>query len=272
VEETVEKLSKEEEYELIKRIENGDEAAKDELFKHFSQTVYGFFSARVYSPKDIKGLVDETFKVVENELKKRKFNPKYRFYTFLRNFAMLPVWRIYLKTMKLSGGEEIYENTAYTEPDQDRHIVWLEMLRLLFLCGGKPHQIIAFCYCKLLEWKPVEMVNELSPFCLEKLSGQFNNTYYERVCISVDYDYFITNYCMLFIEKLDKSVTIVYTESEYQSIQIEFESAMVKELLLRSFYTEMKPTLAISNWTYRVEARLKKAVRDGGCPDLNPEP
>ena len=269
----MEKLSHKRQLELIKGVQRNDKDSVEELKRHYSQTVHGFFSAKVYSPKDIKGLVDETFKVVENELKKRKFNPKCRFYTFLRNFAMLPVWRIYLNIEKPSGGEEIYENTAFKEPNQDLNIIRLEMINLLFLCGGKPHQILAFCYRKLLEWKPTEMVKELSPCCLEKLSDQFNNSYYERVCISVDYDYFITNYCMLFIKKLDKSVTIVYTEPEYQSIQIEFESAMVKELLFKCFYGKKKePAETISGWTYRVEARLKKAVRDGGCLDFNPEP
>ena len=266
----MEKLSKKRELELISGVISDDIDAKEELYEHFYQSVLGFFKVRIKNQLDAEDLTQEAFVLVERKLKAHKYDPKYRFYTFLRNFVLKPLLLVYFKR---NPDQRIFDDTGSTEPDQDLNIVRLEMISLLFLCGGKPHQILAFCYRKLLEWKPMEMVNELSPCCLGKLSDKFNNAYYECVCLSVDYEYFISNYCMLFIEKLDKSVTIVYAEPEYKSIRAECAHSIVKELQLKCFYGEKKqPAETVSGWTYRVMARLKKAVKNGYCPDFNPEP
>lgn len=114
-----------------------------------------------------------------------------------------------------------------------------KLLRIIFQCCAKPHQLIAFGFNKLLEWTPQEIVRELSNDLLKELALRLKKDYgfqfylcgedvcfYEErdKCLYEDeedrcrYKERIVPCFSLLLEKIECYVRRIYKEPEYRGL------------------------------------------------------
>jgi len=147
-------------------------------------------------------------------------------------------------------------------PPQVKALIRLEVLRLTTICCAKPHQVISFDFIKLLEWRPKEVVKELSDKKLRDLAENFVNDYLdtfkgffnrERLC-----EYY-SDLCL----KLERLVKEVYLEPEYEERIIKyFASTRVENLILKEFYGT-NPEASLADWCYKVKERTRILLNEG---------
>lgn len=269
-------LSHREEIDLAERVRAGDRDAWGVLYEHFHACLQGFIAGKTGDVDAAQDLVQECFIRAEKNLRGGRYNPEYRFYTFLRNIAGYLVLDYRCERFRgnsegrrraeASDGEgdgESPDASIPVPPDQADGTVRAELLRLAFLCCAKPHQLLAFGFVKLLEWKPREVVDDLSRWPLGRLGERFCEDYYACLVAFLDRRCFFGYYCSPLLEKLEKGFGEIYEEPEYARIRPSGEQR-VKDLPFRAFFgAERSPEATLSDWCDKVAQRARKAVKEG---------
>ena len=154
---------------------------------------------------------------------------------------------------------------------EEDEIVWLELLRLLFLCCAKPHQVLAFGFTQLLEWTPRDFVERRSDATLEQLGDEFCKTYFETCNAFYDetcdvpflgHDDFFDTTCSPLKAKLDSPVRTIYSEWPYRRLN----PGVVKERRFSEFYTAecaVNREKCIHNWSHKVKLKARKVKKTG---------
>jgi len=158
---------------------------------------------------------------------------------------------------------ELVDIILRTPPEQIDEIVRLELLRVVFLCCAKPHQVLAFGFIKLLEWRPREVADELSDWTLGKLGEKFCEDCYAVWGFFLDRQKFDEYVSSSLHEKLDRLVEEVYREHPYGRVRKEFPGALVKDLPLGTFYGGREPSADLSDWVWDVGVRTRNVVEGG---------
>lgn len=143
-------------------------------------------------------------------------------------------------------------------PPPDKEIV-IELLLITFRCCAKPHQLIAFVFNKLLEWKPQEIVEELSDNPLKELSLKLREDYCS--CFHPFEEEIAPCFSPL-LEKMERDVREVYTEPEYLERLRDVMDQKVGSTCLRDYCGD-NPTASIGDWANKVKERARRAIEEG---------
>ena len=241
----------------------------------YSGVIYGFFMGETADPPLARELAEYTLARAGKNFLKGKYDSRYSFYTFLRNVSrgVLKGYRIegidYLPPHRRTRLQSSFHGRAKGRDPLDElpgrrpsiigGIDAEELLRVTLLYGGKPHQLIAFGLVKLLDWRPAEIVAELSDELLAELGSRFCVEYYECSLSFLDWSRFHSYCCSGLFEKLELPVKEVYPQIEYSRLSA-FFSLLVGAVALRPF---CKPgnglAQSISNWCDKVRKSVRKA-------------
>jgi DNA-directed RNA polymerase specialized sigma24 family protein len=136
-----------------------------------------------------------------------------------------------------------------------------ELLRLAFSCCAKPHQLLAFGFVKLLDWKPKEMVEEVSDWLMKELARKFFEDFYDFVEPVIDQQTFFEDIVTPLGRKVNGLVEIIYVEEEYEEIRTEFQGRPSGEIKLKKFYGKV-PSHSWSDWVDKVR-NWTEEVKEG---------
>jgi len=189
------------EKKLIDLAKTGDREAFEELRRRHEKKVYGYIRSRVKIDADAKDVAQNTWKEIwrkiatyDGDRAGNKFIP-FVFYrakikivdhqTQVRTRRTEPLSDLARQTSD-SARKETEEEVADrlgrleidpTESAVERAEAYDQMIRLAFHGSSPPHQLIAYGFCKLLEWKPSEVVSELSDLPLREAARRLEADY-----------------------------------------------------------------------------------------------
>ena len=149
-----------------------------------------------------------------------------------------------------------------------------EFLEVAIASGSKPHQIIAFGFIVLLDWRPREMVEEgLTDWPLEGLAAKFLEDFYEYAEVGFSKEDYMRRYCLpLLQKKLTRPLAEEYPEHGYEHLRkrakMRFQVPRAVDLTLADF---VPPDTAkdlqgnVAGWADKVLVRCREAY-DGLRP------
>jgi DNA-directed RNA polymerase specialized sigma24 family protein len=263
-------------------LESGDSSEVWGVFKNaYEPTVRGFITARVDSPKDVEELVSKVFDRLP------KFDPdRGSFLTFIRrvcsnvmidhyrgrNIGQRVVFLIEDLHLQRSDGDSDDPKSerdylaGLTAPEltpeelarRNESYEWL--LRTAFEGDSPPHQLIAFGFVKLLEWRPAEVVDELSEEALMDLGIKLEDDYLACGAFRDDprrgrdcFVKFRQRMKMPFAAAIDDPTTLATYDQRISG------GTVVGETLLVQYYTSNAED-NIVQWWDAVRRRLRAAV------------
>jgi len=184
------------------------------------------------SSADAEKLLEKALKKAKSKLQKGKYNPEIAgLETFLIGYiakfiprenypAIHAMGRIddLINPHKIENGRDRFDLIEPPHiPDATRRMVFREIFSLLMENGGKPHQILAFCFIKLLpKWESqnIKFVRELIDEAFCELGDTFCREYRDRALFYMDAaEYYETWDCLN--EHFEKTFEQTYTEAEY---------------------------------------------------------
>ena len=298
------KLTADEELTLLERVRNGEPKAFDELARQYQGALLGYVRARVpassLDPEDITQRVwVAVWKGLRQSPEDGGFDPtKGSFYSFvLGRYARFFVLRAREeggKHRRESSIDELQERLGEagelpdhsgTEPDSSleaaervrlRLQAFAEIFRIVFLCGGYPHQQLAFGFSKYLYgqygdraqrvhtrhgstaleqltddfWKACQQVTEI-PGGMAR--GQLRDSLKpleERLSLAIEN-----------LMALDKASLVHFAG---------LAGMTAEQTCLEDYYSQRKGgyTAAIPDWCYKVERRVREVL---GLGEMMPE-
>ncbi len=283
-------LCRDEEIALTQRVEGGDREAWGTLHQHFIAALTGFIAARIGNTEDAEDLAQECFLRARQTIERGSYNSAYRVYTFLRSIAVHVIasyWeRRSVRAMAASDTESTEELTSDESaaadprfapkevslegreyltnipPDEIGGLERLELLRLIFLCCAKPHQLVAFGLMTILEWRPRELLAERADCSLGELAREFFDGYHASLAPFISQERFQQAYCPPLVEKLRKPLADVYAEHEYAEVVANRGSTKVEDVPLKMFFGR-DSSASLSDWCDKVKRRARKTVESG---------
>lgn len=255
-------LSENEESALLDAAFEGDNEAWGTLYNSFILPVRGFIAGRTGTLEDAEDLAQECFMRARKGLDDNLFDRQYRFYTYLRGIANHLVQNHWRHRSKMA--DHLLEHADREQKIQTYHqssvepFERLELLRLVFACGAKPHQILMFGFVKLLEWRPREIVREHSDSSLGVLADELLASYYAPLERFLSKTTFYDTYCSPLLDVVELLVRETYVEHEYSTLSIDTDS-IVGSISLRVFFGR-DPAASISDWCDRVRTRTRKLI------------
>lgn len=267
---------------LIKRAKQRDNKAFDKLYALHEEAVRGFIRVRVYSDADAQDLAQK----VRHEIYEKiaAYNPGYGEF---RAFVIRRAWFRVMDYYRHHPGEllvgdlverfpefehETEEDliahfaSAFSPSPEDEAIrveqhskVYAELLRLTFHGSSPPHQLIVFGFI-LLEWKPREVVAELSDSVLRKLEESLETEYVKTSQLPAD----SIKHCFAQLRtNMDDEFREVVREPRTLETYPGLHDRIVGDTILRDYYTGKKKGQAdeISAWCFQVKQRVWKAVQ-----------
>jgi len=283
------RLSKEKESELARRVAEGDDSAWEKLQSAFFPAITGFFMGSIRDSEDAEALANFSMWRAYGLVRKNRYDPKYRFYTFLRMVSR-GILSEFRKTQSHRQNTETFsgivsrigsrdENKSDGEaldiildpvlpPPEDRLDVINELLELVFACCAKPHQIIAFGFVKLLGWTPRDMVNHLIDLKkVGELGDRFCQDYYLEAEVFCTLEEFKQNVFARFYDKIEKLVSQVYKEKAYKKLE-RYANEIVSTIAYELFFSKQDRSAAITDWCKKVAKRAQNvAVTGESCTD-----
>ena len=259
---SVKYLSKSEESNLVDSVKTGDEKAWTQLYESFILPLRGYVAGRIGSVEDAQDLSHECFIRAQIGLIEGRYDKQYRFYTFLHGIAdhlIQDYWRSRSRN-GIGFAEGVARNGGHHQETHvpNRSLERLDLLHLVLSCPAKPHQILMFCFVKLLEWRPREIVSERGQEVLKALSTEFLDIYFDALSSFVSHKTFYNDICSPLVESMTMPAAIVYKEHEYQTIESIIDST-VGGLRLDRFWGD-NPSASISDWCDRVKIRTRKMI------------
>ncbi|MBN1423254.1 hypothetical protein JXA88_01745 [Candidatus Fermentibacteria bacterium] len=255
-------LAESEELALVEAAIAGDPEAWGILYNAFLLPVRGFIAGRIGVTEDAEDLAQECFIRARRSLDQGLFDRQYRLYTLLRNVALHVVqdyWRHRARAdSRLSEQSHRIRSLAAETRSFHEPLERLELLRLVFVCGAKPHQILMFGFVKLLQWRPREIVKERAESSLMSLTDEFLESYYAPLEHYMSQRTFHSTFCAPLLAVMDSPAVEVYGEREYDDRGMSSELA-VGSLALKVFFGG-DPAANISDWCDRVRTCTRKLI------------
>jgi hypothetical protein len=301
------RLSSQEESLLTGAASNGDRAAFASLYSAFNGAVIGSILRKLTwigrdEAKEIAQKVwIETWEKIRMPSESGGFdNSKGRFFTWLYSyiikFAILDhgaarSTEIPLSHLSRSEDEEGEDRmSCMADPDTENspdivlekkeelrkqaeklrriYLAYGELLRWLFLCGGYPHQQLAYAFSKLIfghesnrgiEGSPQRLRTEYAEIPLVSLQRVFWESYSKESRIPGD----ILNTCKCHMHPLDKRLTLSVkelTRLDHASNNqfAPFLNSMVAETFFKQYWENHRSGFisAVPDWCYKVKQRL----------------
>jgi DNA-directed RNA polymerase specialized sigma24 family protein len=265
-----------EEARLIARSQREDSNAFDgKVYARYQKMLLGFF--RAFDPDARKDVVQDAW--VEVWRKISIYDPaRGEFPMFVRYWAGIALLRHCSKTAgrnkvlslledlrrwfpEIDEEEEIADllssgplptEPSFNDPEEVAEL-YEKMLKKLLDGTSPPHEVIAFGLCKLLFWKPREIVEELSDKRIRFLMQKFEGDYIEKGDLPRER---IQSLFQKYYSVMDKTFGEVAKEPRTLKTYPNLINRVVGETSLREYYTKEDPTANISNWWYNVRRRF----------------
>ncbi len=273
------------------RAAQGDQAAIEELHKKFEKRLFNHIKRRLApglrsSPERLKQETEELAqKVWEYCLEKIDvYDPNKDnsgFWGFLKDKAKWMFLRYYDESVKLAtldaelpeetsgepvndgdGGETSRPYSRIPRPDQayEEIAVRIELLNLFFSCSSKPNHKITSGFQKLLEWRPREIVTDLSKEMLQSLSEKLKKDHLALWGPLPGKPGEGLGKCFdPLLEEMKIKVNKRYREPAFKSIRDKCGNDPVGATMLRCYYGK-NPEKSIADWTYKHRGRVKAAL------------
>lgn len=286
--------------DLALRARAGDTRAFDSLREHYRRRLRGFLRTRTLSPigdEDLEDLEQQVWLAAYEALP--GFDPeKGNFFTFLKNCIAqwkAKQWKADPRLTWLEDKEEhVQESLLCDEAANPETLMAVESLerarieafhllcRLLFLCGGYPHQQLAFAFLKIIyaggtkaQGSSATVVEQHGRTCLEPLSLEFLSRY-QRISGLSPREMSRTADTL---EPLHQRLALTLEEMmrrDQASLQqhARLSESSVGATTIEDYYSghRQTPTAAISDWAYGVQKRIvsvlsgSKMDEDGEIP------
>jgi hypothetical protein len=139
--------------------------------------------------------------------------------------------------------------------------VYEELLRLTFGSASPPHQLIAFGFCKLLEWRPSDIVSSLSHILLWELASLLEDAYVRAAQPPVDRVERLRSCFAPLHKAMHAPLAMLVAHGTVGKIDPVLLPCVVGQTTLSLYYTDnadAKQSAAdISHWWFAIERRLK---------------
>lgn len=186
---------------LIEKAHRGVQTALDQLNSLYSREIRGFLRARVRNSFDVDDIAQETWITLTKRID--QFDPsRGDFGAFVKYWANITALRWYHDRGRMAQvtrlfseltsqgsavqdvpdigeivpSQDISPEEAIARSEQYNNLIWVT-----FSTASPPHQLLAFAYCKLLEWRPRDVVERLSDAPLRELADRFESAYKREV-------------------------------------------------------------------------------------------
>lgn len=299
--------------EIIQRISEGNRAEFDRLVNMFHPDLAAAvwkMSAGMLRKEDVEDVIQDTWTEVYGRIVNPQGKPQYdparaSFKTYLVNIAKYRIlFRMnQLKAVYRPGQQEVPEGIGdiiENLPDSEEYIperivlekeekqlrlsAYLQVLRLVFLCGGYPHQQLAFVFSKLLHGKQSARALEgkaeviYSDLGMLPLSDVLLKA---KTKIKENGDSAAAQETVSLMRPLGLRLVLTLDRlmaNDWPSRNF-FQSILQKtaqDTCFKDYYTvsgkpeedngSVKTSNIISNWVYKLEQNVKKQLGIGGSP------
>jgi hypothetical protein len=174
-----------------------------------------------------------------------------------------------------SGDDFRNEMEEIEQPHKIDKGVLREALALSIACGAKPHQILAFGYIRLLDYRPRELAGDgRMHLPMDELLPDFLEQFHEFAEVPFPMDVFRQRYCIPLLDrKLKSPLKIVYPEAEYRDL-VRIAEANDREITgqnaLADFIsgdTKRKPENILVDWCDKVTRRMREIYEGERSPE-----
>jgi len=302
-------LSKEEETALVHAARAGNRGAINRLVRSFNHVLVGYMLRNVWwmQPDDAEDLAQETWKEVLTKIGIPENQGGYscekgRFFTWIKNYILdfkikrHAAQRMRYPTAQPSCHEE-GEDWISRLPDPDRtfipdvnleirdelqleierlkriHLAYIELLRILFRCGGYPHQQLAYAFSKLVFGRESDRGTEGSPQRLNREYGtipleQLIDLFWKSYCATSNIPEDILNGSDRLLEptkcRLEYNIATLFlldraSRDRFAHIGAQKTGATT----LCDFWEKHKNgfTSAVPDWCYKVRMRIQRSMK-----------
>jgi DNA-directed RNA polymerase specialized sigma24 family protein len=225
-----------------------------ELHDRFAPILLGYARSKTYDDAAADDLCQGTWLEVWQKL--LTYNPlRAPFDAFVKHWAGYQVKRHHARRRSASLDEVA---GASVPPRGDRVAIAAEtydsLLRAAFQGESPPHQLIAFGFCKLLEWKPAELESERSDSPLRPLGMELQREYLDFLRLSGGPSSTVVEA----FERLQRTMDLTFAEAvrdpKTRATHPALQARIVGETVLRDYYTG-EPTRNITQWWDAVKRR-----------------
>lgn len=266
------------EFHLIHKVQKEDQQAFETLFNKYKDRLYGFIRYKCLNDQDADDIAQNVWIQIFEKIK--TYNIAYsKFYNFLSFRAVYEILKFYKnnyvklfvlfsRLMKrfpeLEDEKELLDLLAKSQTIQTSfdHLtikadIYEELLTITFRSNSPPHQIIVFGFSKLLEWKPQDIVRELSEEQLKNLAGKLEEDYLLITELASD----VVKSCFQPLHrKMKQKLNEVLEDSKTAAIYASLLDRQIGMTRLAEYYTTKAPEENISQWWYAVVRRIKSQI------------
>lgn len=269
---------------------HGDDGAFDALRQHYRSSLRGYIISHVLRPingDDLDDLEQHIWLMVHNLI--GEYDPeKGSFYTFVKNRVAkweALHWNPSRKLTWLEDEEEDVRDAllmdAEGNPDYLLDIESLERVRLdafhllikiLFLCGGYPHQQMSFAFLKLIygtgskvQGSAAQVIDNHSDTMLCELAREFVVQYKQLSGLNDQEMLRCVESFVPFGKRLSLTVADLMSSDKTSKMQNQhIADVKVSRTALKDYYAEksQKPTAAVSDWGYGVQKKIMSIIAD----------
>jgi DNA-directed RNA polymerase specialized sigma24 family protein len=249
----------EQDADLVARIAAGDKEAFREIHSRYGRNIDGFVRVRANNREDAEDIVQDTWEALWEKAKTYDKN-RAAVSTFLRmlgvtaiaNFYRRNAQRVSKAAVPVEGeSSENLLSILRSGPDGMNHVLEDLMLKLVFGGSSPPHQMLVFGFVERLEWRPRELVSELSPRMLHDLEAKLETDYAATSALNGDT---IRARFQLLRHSMLQPLMEVLTEPKTKVICRDFLTLKAGETLLNQYFTHVPNE--ISQWCLAVRRRV----------------
>jgi hypothetical protein len=248
----------------LTRAKEGNADAFGELFINYEKAVFGFIMAHGANRTDAQEIAQETWKKIWQKIP--TYDPCYgTFAAFARYWAGIMRRRCYegiSRRRRLEADLAHTPRTRLSVPDAMLlPLLYEELLRMTFGSASVPHQLIAFGFCKLLEWRPSDVVSRLSHIPLRELTFLLEDAYIRAAQPPADRVERLRSCFAPLHKAMYAPLAMLVSNGTAGKTDPALLPCVVGQTTLSLYYTDNADTKQsaadISQWWFAVERRLK---------------
>jgi len=259
---------------LIEKAKQGSAPAFETLFSRYRAAVDVYIGSRVRRREDVEDISQDTWTEVLKKLSKYDYQ-RANFVAFVKNHAhwkmvayyeKLGEWgRVEILAQDLlrnfeeeSGATDILKRVKDSSPSPEEIIEKAELLdrflKVAFSSSIAPHQLISFGFARLLEWRPREIVAELSEQFLRNLEARLED---DDSRILLGQRTYLRERLSPLREKMDCQVDDVIEDPNTRAVYAHLLNRLVGQTKLSDYYTiHGNPEQNIDEWSWSVKRRV----------------
>lgn len=261
---------------LIEQARQGSAPAFETLFSRYRAAVDAYIGSRVRRREDVEDISQDTWAEVLKKLSQYD-SQRANFVAFVKNHAHWKMVAYYgelgersrleilaqdLLGSKLPFEEEsgatdilrrVKDSTPSPEEIAERAELFDRFLKVVFSSSIAPHQLISFGFARLLEWRPREIVAELSEQFLRNLEARLEDDY-SRILLGQKT--YLRERLSPLREKIDCEVDDVIEDPNTRTAYAHLLNRLVGQTKLSDYYTiHGDPEQNIDEWCWSVKRR-----------------